>query len=284
MLLEQTLEQLTKMRLLGMANALRQWCNSPRDTQLTPEDLIGLLADAEWIWRENNKLSSRLRRASFKEKACIEEIDYSFHSGLSKAMITELSSSRWVMSHRNIILSGPTGAGKTFLACALGNKACRDGYSVAYRRTTRLFDELAQARADGTARLLMKRLAKTHVLILDDFAGQPLTATERRDLLEVLDDRYGSSSTVLASQLESDDWHVVIGEETLADSICDRIVHNAHRIRLHGESVRKLKEERDRAELNKSTVQDPEPKAPKAKRKPPSRKSTKPSTKPKRRR
>lgn len=284
MLLEQTMEKLTSMRLLGMANALRQWCNGARDVQLAPEDLIGLLADAEWIWRENNKLSSRLRRASFKEKACVEEIDYSFHPGLSKAVVTELASSRWVATHRNIILGGPTGAGKTFLACALGNKACRDGYSVVYRRTTRLFDELAQARADGTFKLLLRRLAKTNVLILDDFGGQPLTATERRDLLEVVDDRYGTSSTIISSQLETEDWHGVIADDTQADSICDRLVHNAHRIRLKGESVRKLKEEKKRAATTKGKAQSREPEAESATRKHRSKKTTPTSTKPARRR
>lgn len=246
MLLEQTIEKLNSMRLLGMVSALRQWANGSRDVQLSGEDLVGLLADAEWIWRENNKLSSRLRNAQFKEQACIEEIDYEFHPDLPKATVTELSSSRWVATHKNVIATGPTGAGKSFVACALGNKACRDGYTVLYRRTTRLFDELAKARADGTFMLLLRRLAKMNVLILDDFGGQPLAAAERRDLLEVLDDRYGTSSTIITSQLDPDAWHAVVGDETLADSICDRLVHNAHRIRLKGESVRKLKEEKER--------------------------------------
>jgi DNA replication protein DnaC len=245
MLLEQTMEKLTSLRLMGMASALRQWVSGPRDAQLSAEDLIGLLADAEWIWRENNKLSSRLRHAQFKESACIEDIDYDFHAALPKTAITELASSRWIASHKNIIATGPTGAGKTFVACALGNKACRDGFTVLYRRATRLFDELAMARADGTFALLLRRLARTNVLIIDDFGGQALTAAERRDLLEVLDDRYGSSSTIITSQLEPDAWHAVIGDETLADSICDRLVHNAQRLRLKGESVRKLKEEKE---------------------------------------
>lgn len=246
MLLEQTMEKLTSLRLMGMVSALRQRASGPRDAQLSAEDLVGLLADAEWIWRENNKLSARLRKAQFKESACLEDIDYDLHAGLPKTLIIELASSRWIVSKKNVLATGPTGAGKTFMACALGNKACRDGHTVLYRRSTRLFDELAKARADGTFTLLLKRLARTDVLIIDDFGSQALTAVERRDLLEVLDDRYGSSSTLITSQLEPDAWHAVIGDETAADSICDRLVHNAQRLRLKGESVRKLKEEKER--------------------------------------
>jgi DNA replication protein DnaC len=244
MLLEQTLEKLTAMRLYGMAKSLRQWSEGRHDTQLAPEDLVGLLADAEWIWRENAKLTSRLRTAKFKEPACIEDINYEYPRGLAKATMNELASSRWVAAHRNVILTGPTGVGKSFIACALGNKACRDGFTVLFRRTSRLYDELGQARADGTLPLLLKRLAKASLLILDDFGGHALNAAERRHLIEVLEDRYGVSSTIVTTQVEPNHWHAVIGDETLADSICDRLVHNAHRIKLSGESIRKLKEKK----------------------------------------
>jgi len=243
MLLEQTIERLNGMRLLGMAKAMRQWCDGPRDAQLAPEDLVGMLADAEWIWRENTKLTQRLRAANFKyANACIEDISYNYHRGLVKAVISEMASSRWVATHRNVILTGPTGIGKSWIACALGNKACRDGYRVLFRRASRLYDELGQARADGTLPLMFKRLAKTDVLVIDDFGGHALSATERRHLNEVLEDRYDVTSTIVTSQLEPDQWHAVIGDETAADGVCDRLVHNATRIKMSGESVRKLKE------------------------------------------
>jgi DNA replication protein DnaC len=246
MLMEQTMEKLLSMRLLGMAKALRQWCDGPRDSALAPEDLVGILADAEWIWRENNKLAQRLRTAKLKEPtACIEDINYEYPRGLAKTTTHELASSRWVVTKRNIIITGPTGVGKSYIACALGNKACRDGHSVLFRRASRLYDELGQARADGTLPLLLKRLAKAEVLILDDFGSHTLNATERRHLVEVLEDRYGVTSTVVTSQLASSEWHGVIGDETVADGVCDRLVHNAHRIKLSGESVRKLKEKKE---------------------------------------
>ena len=241
MLQQQTVERLIAMKLPGMAEALRDWLARPRDPTLPAADLVGLLADAEWISRENKKLTGRLRQASFKQTtASVEDVDYRYARGLQKAKLTELSSSRWVESHQNIIITGPTGIGKSYLACALGNKACRDGYVVIYRRVTRLFDELAQARGDGTHHLLLRRLAKANLLILDDFGLQPLVAEERKELIEVLEDRYGVSSTIVTSQVDPAGWHAVIGDATLADSICDRLVHNAHRLRLTGESMRKI--------------------------------------------
>jgi DNA replication protein DnaC len=184
-----------------------------------------------------------LRRAAFRISACVEDIDYGLQRGLSKQTVLELASSRWVKAKKNIILTGPAGAGKSHLACALGNKACRDGFTVLYRRMTRLLDELAQARADGSMPVLLRRYAKVNVLIIDDFGPTTLSTNERRDLLEVLDDRYDISSTVVTSQLEPTLWHAVIGDATTADSICDRLVHNAHRLKLIAkESVRKERE------------------------------------------
>jgi DNA replication protein DnaC len=241
MLVEQTMEKLVAMKLHGMADALRSWLEKPKDRDLAPADLVGLLADAEWTARENNKLTARLRNAKFRQQACMEDIDYAHPRGLTKAVMLDLAACRWVGAHQNVIITGATGLGKSYLACALGHRACREGHSVAYRRTSRLLDELAQARGDGTLFALLRRLAKTEVLVLDDFGLEVLNAPQRRDLLEVLEDRYGASSTIITSQLDPADWHPVIGDETIADAVCDRLVHNAHRLKLSGESVRKTK-------------------------------------------
>ena len=240
MLMEQTLDKLNAMKLFGMARALREWTEKARDKDISPADLMGFLTDAEWVSRENRKLQLRLTAARFKLQACIEDIDFGHGRGLTKSVVMDLASSRWVQQHQNVILTGHTGLGKSYLACALGQKACRDGYSVIYRRATRLFDELTLARADGTYPHLLKRFAKANVMVLDDFGLEALTAQQRKDLLEILDDRYNLSSTIITSQLEPKDWHAVIGDPTLADAICDRLVHNAHRIKLApAESIRK---------------------------------------------
>jgi DNA replication protein DnaC len=242
MLSEPTMEKLTAMKLHGMARAFRQWLDQPKGKDLAPADLVGMLADAEWLDRESRRLTTRLRQARFRLSASVEDIDYSHARGLSKPVMVELAGCRWVANHQNVLVTGETGLGKSYLACALGQKACREGFSVAYRRASRLFDELAQARADGSHPLLLRRFAKTQLLILDDFGLEVLAAPQRRDLLEVLEDRYGISSTIVTSQLDTEHWHAVIGDETIADAVCDRLVHNAHRIRLKGgESLRKAR-------------------------------------------
>lgn len=239
MLLEPTIDKLNQMKLYGMAKALKEWADNTHDKDISPTDLVGLLSEREWVFRDSRKLQLRLANAKFKMAACLEDIDYSPGRGLSKSVVLELASSRWVQQKHNIILSGPTGVGKSHLACALGNRACRDGYSVIYRRVSRLFDEMATARIDGTFPHLLKRLAKANVLILDDFGLDSLSVTQRRDFLEVVEDRYNVSSTVITSQLEPKEWHAVIGDPTIADAICDRLVHNSHRLSLSGESIRK---------------------------------------------
>jgi DNA replication protein DnaC len=241
MLVEQTMDKLVSMKLHGMADALQRWLDRPKEKDLTPLDLVGLVADAEWNHRESKRLTARLRSARFRQEASIEDIDYQHARGLTKAVMLDLAACRWVEANQNVIFTGQTGVGKSYLACALGHRACREGFTVAYRRTSRLLDELAQARADGSHFLLLRRLAKTDVLILDDFGLEMLNAAQRKDLLEVLEDRYGASSIVITSQLEPKDWHAVIGDETIADAVCDRLVHNAHRVKLGGESMRKLK-------------------------------------------
>ena len=241
MLVEQTMEKLVAMRLSGMAEALHRWMDQPKEKPLAPLDVVGLLVDAEWRLREDRKLTARLRNARFRQEACVEDIDYQHPRGLQKVIMQDLAACRWIEAHQNVIVTGKTGVGKSFIVCALGQKACREGYSVVYRRASRLLDELAQARAEGTLFQLLRRLAKTDVLAVDDFGMEVLNAAQRRDLLEVLEDRYGNTSTIIASQLEPKDWHPVINDETIADAVCDRLVHNAHKLKLVGESIRKLK-------------------------------------------
>ncbi len=237
MLTEQTLEKMNAMKLYGMAGYIKSWLEKASD--VSPIELVGLLSDAEWTYRENKKLTSRLHHAKLRQVACIEDIDFAHTRGLNKGQLMDLATSRWVVEKQNIILTGPTGVGKSFIACALGQKACRDGFIVIYRRASRLFDELAQARVDGTHANVLKRLAKAQVLILDDFGLEALNAAERKELLEVLEDRYHLAATVVTSQLEPKDWHAVIGDATLADAILDRLVHNSHRLKLAGDSMRK---------------------------------------------
>jgi DNA replication protein DnaC len=206
---------------------------------LSFDERVGMLVDREYTDRESRKLTRRLQQAKLRQKACIEDIDYRHHRGLDKATLSRLASGQWIHKRRNIVLSGPTGIGKTFLACALAHKACRDGFTALYRRMPRLCQELQIARADGSWHKRLARIAKTDVLVLDDFGITPLSAAERRDLLEVIEDRHGSRSTIIASQLPVDKWHAYIGEPTLADAIVDRLVHNAHHLKLRGDSMRK---------------------------------------------
>lgn len=241
MLLEQTVDKLTTLQLHGMVEALRRFGEHPAAADVSPTDLVGLLADAECAYRDHRKLQTRLKQAKLRQQAALEDVDYRHPRGLSKPLLLDLASSRWASQHQNIILTGKTGVGKSYLACALAHKACRDGYTVTYRRFSRLLDELAQARADGTYLTALRRLAKIHVLVVDDFGLDVLGPPERKLFLDVLEDRYGVSSTIVTSQLEPELWHAVIGEETAADSICDRLVHDAHRIKLSGESMRKTK-------------------------------------------
>ena len=241
MLLEPTLDKLTGLQLHGMVGALRQWHTQPPRDPLAPLDLVGLLADAEWLYREQRKLTARLKAAKLKLPACVEDIDYRHPRGLPKALIQDLVAARWVAAHQTVVLTGPTGIGKSYLACALAHKACRDGFTVVYRRASRLYDELAQARADGTYLTVLRRLAKAQLLVLNDFGLEPLGAAERKGLLEILEDRYNVAATLVTSQPDPDAWHAVIGDATVADAICDRLIHGAHRLKLKGESIRKTR-------------------------------------------
>jgi DNA replication protein DnaC len=239
MLQEPMMEKLTAMRLIGMVDALKTQDQDPATRELSFLERLGLLVDQQWSWRENQALTRRLQAAKLKG-ACVEEIDYRASRGLDKSVIRALAQkSGWVENHENIFVLGPTGVGKSFVACALAQKACRDGYSALYTRAAALFRDLAIARADGSLRTLLTRLSRIDVLVIDDWAMAPLAETERRDFWEICEDRYQTRSTILTSQLPVARWHEQIGDPTAADGILDRLVHNAHRIEMRGDSMRK---------------------------------------------
>ena len=239
MLKHPTLDKLHTLKFTGMAAALADQMASPSIDELSFEERLGLLVDREITERENRRLSSRLRRAKLRHQALLEDIDYRTPRGLDRGLIQSLASCQWVHEHLNALITGPTGVGKTWLACALAHKACREGYTAQYIRLTRLLRELVIAKGDGRYPKLLSNLAKVDVLILDDWGLMKLNAENRRDLLEVMEDRHGRRSTIATSQLPIDQWHAVIGDPTLADAILDRLVHNAYKIHLRGESMRK---------------------------------------------
>ena len=239
MLKHPTLDKLHALKLTGMAAALADQSATPDITDLSFEERLGLLVDREMTERDNRRMSSRLRRAKLRHAAILEDIDYRNSRGLDKGLVQSLASCQWVKEHLNVLITGPTGVGKTWLACALAHKACREGYTAQYVRLTRLLRELTIAKGDGQYSKLLTSLAKVDVLILDDWGLMKLSAENRRDLLEVLEDRHGRRSTIATSQLPIEEWHGVIGDATLADAILDRLVHNAYKINLRGESMRK---------------------------------------------
>jgi DNA replication protein DnaC len=227
------------MKLHGMAEAFRAQLETTDASQLSFEERFAMLVDQQWLWKENRALSRRLRAAKLKERSVIEDIDYQHPRGLDRKLIRALASSEWVRQHQNVLLIGPTGIGKTWLGCALAQKACRDGFTILHKRTAELFRELAVAHVDGSFGRLLTKLSRIDILVLDDFAMAPLKDSERRDFLELCDDRYQRRSMILTSQLPLAHWHEQIGDTTLADSILDSLVHNAYRIELNGESIRK---------------------------------------------
>src|SRR6185436_3489553 len=240
MLSEPTIEKLRTMRLDGMVTSWLEQRKDTTTTKLAFDERFGLLVDAEWTHRENKRLTRALKDAKLKlSQACIEDIDYPPKRELDKAVVRQLASCRWVEEHQAILITGATGTGKTYVACALAHQACRKGFRTIYRRASRLFDELRLAHADGSYTRLLARLARVDVLVIDDFAIAPVADVERRHLLELLEDRYSTRSTIVTSQLAPADWHDHLADATLADAICDRIIHHAHRLVLKGPSRRK---------------------------------------------
>lgn len=239
MLLHPTLDKLQALRFTGMLKALQEQQHLADIDTLSFEERLGLLVDREMTERENRRLQTRLRKAQLKHQAAIEDIDYRTPRGLDKALMHQLSRCQWLKEGLNLIINGPTGVGKTWIACALAHKACREGFSAHYLRLPRLLESLHLAHSDGRYHKLMSGFAKTDLLVLDDWGLAKLNAEQRRDLLELLDDRHAHHSTIVTSQIPVDHWHDVIADPTLADAILDRLVHNAYRLHLKGESMRK---------------------------------------------
>jgi DNA replication protein DnaC len=239
MLIEQTLDKMNAMKLSGMADALRQQRGSPEHTKLSFDERLGLLIDAEWIAREQRKLSKRLRAAKLRYQASVENIDFKHPRGLDRQQVLSLANGGFVQNRHNLVITGPTGVGKSYLACAFVERACRLGYKASYVRLPRLLQQLAVGRGDGSYDRVLDRLARLDLLAIDDWLLAPLRDTERRDLVEVVEDRSERVSTLIASQLKTKDWHASIGDPNLADAICDRLLHNAHRLELKGASKRR---------------------------------------------
>jgi DNA replication protein DnaC len=241
MLTQPLIEQLHSLRCIGMADALREQLQTPEASSLSFEERLAFLIDRELLLREQRAISGKLRHARLREQACIEDIDYKASRGLSKMQINQLALCHWIKNKENVLITGPTGTGKTYLACALAHKACRMRLGARYIRLPKLFQTMDIAKADGSYAKLLEQIAKIPLLVLDDWGVAPMTDANRRDFLELIDDRYQRSSTLITSQLPVSLWHNSIGDATLGDAILDRLIHNTHRIELTGDSMRKNK-------------------------------------------
>jgi DNA replication protein DnaC len=240
MMNEPTIEKLKALRLEGLLTSWLEQQKNPKLGDIAFDERLGLLVDAEWLHRENKRLKRVLGEAKLRlGQACIEGIDFPVKRQLDRAVVRQLASCTWVAEHQSILVTGMTGTGKTYVACALAHQACRQGHRALYRRASRLFHELRLARADGTYQRLLARFARVNVLVIDDFGLAPLDDHDKQDLLEVLEDRYATGSTIVTSQLPPDKWHEHLGDPTVADAICDRLLNHAHRLALKGPSRRK---------------------------------------------
>jgi len=239
MLLHPTLEKLTTLRFTGMVAALDEQMQMNSLDDMGFEERLGLLLDREMAVRQTRRMNTRLRKARLRQDSCIEDIDFRHPRGLDKSLVMRLAGCEWIKEHNNLIITGPTGVGKTYLACAFAQKACRQGFNTLYLRITKLFEDLSLSKGDGRYLKLLSSFAKADLLVLDDYGLDQLGREQRHDLLEILEDRHGLKSTLVTSQLPIDHWHEQIGDPTLADAILDRLVHSAYKIKLNGESMRK---------------------------------------------
>jgi DNA replication protein DnaC len=238
MLNEPTMSKLYEMKLNGMAEAYEEQRSQSRLSDLSFEERFAMLVERQWIWKENRALARRLAHAKLKQPACMEDLDFRKSRGLKRSQINQLAGCDWVSYHQNIVITGPTGCGKTYVACALAQKACREGHRTLYFYAPKLFRALSMAHADGSIGKLLAKLARAQVLVVDDWGIPKISEQQYRDFLEVLDDRHGLGATLMTSQFSVDDWHQTMPDPTVADAILDRIVHNAHRIELGGPSMR----------------------------------------------
>jgi DNA replication protein DnaC len=238
MLNQQTISILHSLKLYGMAKCLEERLADSNQAALSHDEFVGLLVQDEKLYRDNLRLRRLLKKAKLRQEASMEDIDYGVPRGLDRKVMVELANPQWITAHRNILVSGPAGVGKSYIACALGNAAARAGYTVLYVRAPRLFETLQQSRGDGSHLKALARLSRVQLLIIDDFLLTPLSDIERRDLLEIIEDRYQEGATIIASQCPVKDWHPNIGDPTLADAVCDRLLHNAYKIEMRGDSMR----------------------------------------------
>ena len=238
MLNQQTMSILHSLKLFGLAGGFEVRLADPKQAALSHGEFVGLLVQDEKTYRDNMRLRRLLKKAKLRQEASLEDMDYGASRGLSRQVMLELANPQWIAAHRNVLVTGPTGVGKSFIACALGNAAARAGYTVLYIRAPRLFETLQQSHGDGSHLKALARLSRVQLLIIDDFLLTSLADSERRDLLEVIEDRHQVGATIIASQCPVKDWHPNIGDPTMADAICDRLLHNAYKIEMRGDSMR----------------------------------------------